>query len=67
MNIVDSFEIVCKPLAIDANQGDSVVMGVNVASAALALSPVPVKCPVGAVRIGLVDDKVPSNTNNRMS
>lgn len=32
-------------------------MGVNVASAALALSPIPVKCAVGAVRIGLMDNK----------
>jgi len=33
-------------------------MGINVASAALAVSPVPQNCLVAAARVGIIDEKV---------
>lgn len=52
-----SFQIICKPLALD-DDGDPVILGLNAVSAALNVSNVPWNGPVGAVRIGLIDDKV---------
>jgi polyribonucleotide nucleotidyltransferase len=45
-------------LAIDTETGDAVVMGINVAAAALAVSPVPQRCLLAAARVGIIDGNV---------
>lgn len=38
--------------------GDGIVLGLNAASAAVNVSPIPVECPVAASRVALVENKV---------
>lgn len=57
-------QIVCKPLALDTETGDAVVMGINVASAALTVSPVPQNCLVAAARVGIIDEKIVVNPSH---
>jgi len=49
--------VVCKPLAVD-DPGDSLVLAINVASAALNVSPVPLFDFVAACRVCVVDGKI---------
>ncbi|KHN88235.1 Polyribonucleotide nucleotidyltransferase 1, mitochondrial [Toxocara canis] len=56
----DTTQVICKPLCLDES-GDGIVLGVNAASAALAVSDIPWNGPVGAVRIALIDDRVVVN------
>ncbi|KAJ8674271.1 hypothetical protein QAD02_005533 [Eretmocerus hayati] len=57
-------QIVCNMLAIDGvNKPD--VLSINGASAALALSDIPWNGPVGAVRLGIVDNEVIINPTRR--
>uniref|UniRef100_A0A183BWW5 Polyribonucleotide nucleotidyltransferase n=1 Tax=Globodera pallida TaxID=36090 RepID=A0A183BWW5_GLOPA len=58
--------VVCKPLALDPDSGDSTVLGINVAAAALALSPVPLRCTTAAVRVGIVDGNVVLNPSREV-
>ncbi|CAK5015165.1 unnamed protein product [Meloidogyne enterolobii] len=44
--------------------GDAVIMGINVASAALAVSPVPQNCLVAAARVGIIDEKIIVNPSH---
>uniref|UniRef100_A0AC34F1Z2 Polyribonucleotide nucleotidyltransferase n=1 Tax=Panagrolaimus sp. ES5 TaxID=591445 RepID=A0AC34F1Z2_9BILA len=53
-------QVNCKPLSLDEN-ADSVVMSVNAASAALAISKIPLKTNVAAVRIGVLDGNIVIN------
>lgn len=57
--------IVCKPLSLDEN-GDASVMGINVASAALAISPVPQQCVIAAARVAIIDGKIVVNPMREM-
>lgn len=50
-------QIVCNLLAVDGVH-DSDVLAINGASAALALSDIPWNGPIGAVRVGIIDDNV---------
>uniref|UniRef100_A0A914MZA9 polyribonucleotide nucleotidyltransferase n=1 Tax=Meloidogyne incognita TaxID=6306 RepID=A0A914MZA9_MELIC len=63
-NFPHKTQIVCKPLALDTETGDAVIMGINVASAALAVSPVPQNCLVAAARIGIIDEKIIVNPSH---
>jgi polyribonucleotide nucleotidyltransferase len=56
-------QVNCKPLSLDEN-ADSVVMSVNAASAALAVSKVPIKTSVAAVRVGILDGNIVINPLN---
>lgn len=49
--------MICKPLCLDET-GDGVVLGINAASTALAVSNIPWNGPVGAVRVAIIDDRV---------
>ncbi|XP_072030949.1 polyribonucleotide nucleotidyltransferase 1, mitochondrial-like [Amphiura filiformis] len=53
-------QVVCNLLAIDGKY-DPAVASINGASAALAVSDIPWNGPVGAVRVGLIDDEVVIN------
>ncbi|XP_072181940.1 polyribonucleotide nucleotidyltransferase 1, mitochondrial-like [Diadema setosum] len=53
-------QIMCNLLAVDGLH-DPGVLSINGASAALALSDVPWNGPVGAVRVGLIDDEIVIN------
>ncbi|XP_049538961.1 polyribonucleotide nucleotidyltransferase 1, mitochondrial [Anopheles darlingi] len=57
-------QIVCNMLAIDSSNPPD-VQAINGASAALALSDIPWNGPVGAVRLGLVDNEVIVNPTRR--
>ncbi|KFB35183.1 AGAP010791-PA-like protein [Anopheles sinensis] len=57
-------QIVCNMLAIDASNPPD-VQAINGASAALALSDIPWNGPVGAVRVGLVDNEVIINPTRK--
>ncbi|XP_015591268.1 polyribonucleotide nucleotidyltransferase 1, mitochondrial [Cephus cinctus] len=57
-------QIMCNMLAIDGIN-DPDVLSINGASAALALSDVPWNGPVGAVRVGLIDNEVIINPTRR--
>ncbi|XP_058065788.1 polyribonucleotide nucleotidyltransferase 1, mitochondrial [Anopheles bellator] len=57
-------QIVCNMLAIDASNPPD-VQAINGASAALAISDIPWNGPVGAVRLGLVDNEVIVNPTRR--
>uniref|UniRef100_A0A915M859 polyribonucleotide nucleotidyltransferase n=1 Tax=Meloidogyne javanica TaxID=6303 RepID=A0A915M859_MELJA len=63
-NFPHKTQIVCKPLALDTETGDAVIMGINVASAALAVSPVPQNCLFAAARIGIIDEKIIVNPSH---
>ncbi|CAK5048317.1 unnamed protein product [Meloidogyne enterolobii] len=63
-NFPHKTQIVCKPLALDTETGDAVIMGINVASAALAVSPVPQNCLVAAARVGIIDEKIIVNPSH---
>jgi polyribonucleotide nucleotidyltransferase len=56
-------QVNCKPLSLDEN-ADSVVMAVNAASCALAISKVALKASVAAVRVGVLDGKIVINPLN---
>lgn len=56
-------QIIIMVLAADTDN-DTDVLGVNAASAALAISPIPWAGPVGSVRIGLTDDQLITNPQN---
>uniref|UniRef100_A0A7E4VRV7 polyribonucleotide nucleotidyltransferase n=1 Tax=Panagrellus redivivus TaxID=6233 RepID=A0A7E4VRV7_PANRE len=53
-------QILCKPMALDET-ADGVVLGLNAASAALAVSTVPMRAKVAAVRVGIVDGQITVN------
>ncbi|XP_014286853.1 polyribonucleotide nucleotidyltransferase 1, mitochondrial [Halyomorpha halys] len=57
-------QLICNLLAIDGIH-DPEVLCINAASAALALSDIPWNGPVGAVRVGLINDKVIINPTRR--
>ncbi|XP_035794422.1 polyribonucleotide nucleotidyltransferase 1, mitochondrial-like [Anopheles albimanus] len=57
-------QIVCNMLAIDSSNPPD-VQAINGASAALALSDIPWNGPVGAVRLGLIDNEVIVNPTRR--
>ncbi|XP_061384367.1 polyribonucleotide nucleotidyltransferase 1, mitochondrial [Danaus plexippus] len=57
-------QIVCNMLAVDGTNPPETV-AINAASAALALSDVPWNGPVGAVRLGLIDNELIINPTRR--
>ncbi|XP_047993948.1 polyribonucleotide nucleotidyltransferase 1, mitochondrial [Leguminivora glycinivorella] len=57
-------QIVCNMLAVDATNPPETV-AINAASAALALSDVPWNGPIGAVRLGLIDNEVIINPTRK--
>ncbi|OXU19193.1 hypothetical protein TSAR_001961 [Trichomalopsis sarcophagae] len=57
-------QVVCNMLALDGNN-DPDVLSINGASAALAVSDIPWNGPVGAVRVGLIDNEVLINPTRR--
>ncbi|CAK1547457.1 unnamed protein product [Leptosia nina] len=57
-------QIVCNMLAVDGTNLPETV-AINAASAALALSDVPWNGPIGAVRLGLIDNEVIVNPTRR--
>ncbi|KAI1295584.1 Polyribonucleotide nucleotidyltransferase 1, mitochondrial [Halotydeus destructor] len=59
-------QIVCNLLAVDG-VNDPDVLAINAASAALAVSDIPWNGPIGAVRVGLIDDEVVVNPTRRES
>ncbi|XP_050543461.1 polyribonucleotide nucleotidyltransferase 1, mitochondrial [Daktulosphaira vitifoliae] len=57
-------QVICNLLAVDGvNHPD--ILGINAASAALALSDIPWNGPVGAVRVGLCDNNLIVNPTRR--
>ncbi|KAL3102790.1 hypothetical protein niasHT_021457 [Heterodera trifolii] len=65
-NFPGRIHVVCKPLALDPDSGDSTILGINVAAAALALSPVPLRCTTAAARVGIVDGNVVLNPSREL-
>lgn len=57
-------QVVCNLLAIDGCN-DPDIVSINAASAALALSDIPWKGPIGAVRIGMINDDIIINPTRR--
>lgn len=57
-------QIVCNMLAVDGLNNPDVI-SINAASAALALSDIPWNGPVGAVRLGLIDNEVIINPTRK--
>lgn len=57
-------QILCNLLAVDG-VNDPDVLAINAASAALALSDIPWNGPIGAVRVGCVDDNLVINPTRR--
>ncbi|KAH7729070.1 polyribonucleotide nucleotidyltransferase 1 [Aphelenchoides avenae] len=57
-------QVICKPLSLDET-GDGVVLGLNAASAAVNVSPIPVECPVAASRVALVEGNIVVNPSRR--
>ncbi|XP_063387477.1 polyribonucleotide nucleotidyltransferase 1, mitochondrial [Cydia fagiglandana] len=57
-------QIVCNMLAVDSTNPPETV-AINAASAALALSDVPWNGPIGAVRLGLIDNEVIINPTRK--
>ncbi|CAL8113864.1 unnamed protein product [Orchesella dallaii] len=57
-------QLVCNLLAVDGVQ-DPDVISINAASAALALSDIPWNGPIGAVRVGIVDNNMILNPNRK--
>lgn len=57
-------QLVCNLLAVDAIH-DPDVVSINAASAALSLSDIPWNGPVGAVRVGMVDNEVVINPTRK--
>ncbi|XP_064622830.1 polyribonucleotide nucleotidyltransferase 1, mitochondrial-like isoform X2 [Lineus longissimus] len=57
-------QLVCNQLAIDGHH-DPDVVSINAASAALCLSDIPWNGPVGAVRVGFIDNEVVINPTRR--
>lgn len=59
-------QIVCNMLAVDGiNSPD--VLSINAASAALSLSDIPWNGPVGAVRVGMIDNEIVINPTRKES
>ncbi|XP_046578659.1 polyribonucleotide nucleotidyltransferase 1, mitochondrial-like [Haliotis rubra] len=57
-------QIMCNLLAVDG-MNDPDIISINAASAALAVSNIPWNGPVGAVRVGLIDNEVVVNPTRR--
>ncbi|XP_050406310.2 polyribonucleotide nucleotidyltransferase 1, mitochondrial isoform X1 [Patella vulgata] len=57
-------QLICNLLAVDG-VNDPDVLSINAASAALSLSDIPWNGPVGAVRVGYIDDEVVINPTRR--
>ncbi|CEF64152.1 Polyribonucleotide nucleotidyltransferase 1, mitochondrial [Strongyloides ratti] len=57
-----SVQVICKPLALD-DDCDTTVLSINATSASAYCANLPLISPVGAVRVGLVDDKIIINPN----
>lgn len=57
-------QVMCNILAIDG-MNDPDVLAINAASASLAVSDIPWKGPVGAVRVGFIDNEVFINPTRR--
>lgn len=57
-------QVVCNMLALDGNN-DPDVLAINGASAALSVSDIPWNGPVGAVRVGCIDNQVLINPTRR--
>lgn len=57
-------QITCNPLAIDG-VNDPDVLAINGASTSLAISDIPWNGPIGAVRMGLVGDKLVANPSRK--
>ena len=64
-NFNNETQIVCNPLAMDGENFPD-VLSINAASAALAVSNIPWNGPVGAVRVGLVDDNIIINPDKNL-
>jgi polyribonucleotide nucleotidyltransferase len=62
-NFKNEVQVIITVLSVD-NDNDADILGVNAASAAIALSPIPWAGPVAAVRVGLVDDELVLNPKN---
>lgn len=63
-NFLFDTQIMCNLLAVDSMH-DADILSINAASAALSLSDIPWNGPVGAVRVGLVDNEVVINPTRR--
>ncbi|XP_014768879.1 polyribonucleotide nucleotidyltransferase 1, mitochondrial [Octopus bimaculoides] len=57
-------QLMCNLLSVDGDNNPD-VLSINAASAALSLSSIPWNGPVGAVRVGLVNDEVTINPTRR--
>ncbi|CAG9765903.1 unnamed protein product [Ceutorhynchus assimilis] len=57
-------QVVCNMLAVDGINNPDVI-SINTASAALALSDIPWMGPIGAVRVGMVDEEVVINPTRK--
>lgn len=57
-------QIICNLLAVDGHN-DPDILAINGASASLAISDIPWNGPIGAVRIGLIGDKVLANPSRK--
>lgn len=57
-------QIICNPLAVDG-VNDPDVLAINGASASLAISDIPWNGPVGAVRMGLIGDRLITNPSRK--
>lgn len=55
-------QLICNLLAVDGVQ-DPDVISINAASAALSLSDIPWNGPIGAVRVGMIDNELVVNPN----
>uniref|UniRef100_A0A0N5AP52 polyribonucleotide nucleotidyltransferase n=1 Tax=Syphacia muris TaxID=451379 RepID=A0A0N5AP52_9BILA len=53
-------QVICKPLSL-IDDGDPLILGINGASAALAVSDIPWDGPVSAVRVGYISNEVVIN------
>jgi polyribonucleotide nucleotidyltransferase len=62
-NYYDQVQVVVTPLSYDG-ENDPAILGIIAASAALTISDIPWNGPVGAVRLGLLDEKVIINPVN---
>lgn len=62
-NYFDQVQVVVTPLSYDG-ENDPAILGIIAASAALAISDIPWDGPVGAVRLGLINDQVIINPTN---
>jgi polyribonucleotide nucleotidyltransferase len=58
--MTNEVQIICSTMSIDAD-GDAAILALNGASVALCISGMPFQGPIGAVRIGMVNDQLVLN------